>query len=463
MQNKLKKDSKNDKRYVRIEFFQQESFESISIVKDSFQYSEPYYLKKDLKGEELKNFQKRLEYFSKLQHPQLDTIKDFYFDSNQQQLSIILNNFKGTSYQELLENNSFLSEYEAVQLMNQALKMLSYVHKKGFFHGNICPQNLLKAEDESLILVNFKLIQDIRATAQNEFLKTSKKKNYSSYTNLEDNIGPIEEVELSQYQDIRDLAITILMLIGLKPEELPRKNNNTWKWCSKKQISDARTILFEQILSSNLNSSGISAESVYQSLNTVLPISTSSNLSSLSAIVVGLLGILLILTGLATFSIKDENSSNISQGNEFVERQEFREESLEDIPKTSILTPETALEIIRSWLEIKGEVFGRARNDQLLSHYTTGAYYEKAIGTIGWLRKNRAYYTYENPTVRFTGHFELSDKQATIGVQIYERPTLYFWDGGIDESASTSEARTYRFTLEFSNDKWKIANAIRID
>jgi hypothetical protein len=48
-------------------------------------------------------------------------------------------------------------------------------------------------------------------------------------------------------------------------------------------------------------------------------------------------------------------------------------------------------------------------------------------------------------------------------VQIYERPTLYFWDGGIDESASTSEARTYRFTLEFSNDKWKIANAIRID
>ena len=39
MQNKLKKDSKNDKRYVRIEFFQQESFESISIVKDSFQYS----------------------------------------------------------------------------------------------------------------------------------------------------------------------------------------------------------------------------------------------------------------------------------------------------------------------------------------------------------------------------------------------------------------------------------------
>ncbi|MCL2926786.1 MAG: IMS domain-containing protein [Trichodesmium sp. MAG_R01] len=761
MQDTLKVNSKQDKRYSTIEVLQKESFETISLVEDNYQCHK-HYLKKELKVRGLKKFQRKLETFVRLEHPQIENIKDFYFDSDQQQLSIIQTYVRGTSYQELLENNTFLSEYEAVQLMNQALKVLSYLHKKGFSHGNICPKNLLKAEDESLILVNFKLIQDIRETAKNEFFKYSKQKNSSYHTNLEEKIEPIEEVDLNQYQDIRDLAITVLMLIGLKREKLLRKNNNTWKWCGKKQISDARTAVFEQILSSHSNSPGISAESIYQSLNTVLPISSSSTLSSLIGVVTGTLGILLIFTALATFVIDiDDSSNNPISKPTYLEPQDFREstktqktfscpqgeliaiacdvemndldspnfdggeltikiikggtendrlfiyteksntkageensnqvtyqnisigsfsggigtqplkvvfnsnatiqavettvknivyQNISDNPKngtrtleikitdgdgdnkssntlnrivnvtsinqppvltipenqtakedkklnikgisvkdpdgdniclklsadngtiivnenvsngasfrkikynsdntvtfcgtpsqvnntlkanngivyasnanffgsdrlkifvqdfgkeyfineqefvwpigalksktdiknleitvepvndapilrgfsivdSSILTSETALKVIRSWLEIKGEVLGRYRDRQLLSKYTTGAYYEKTQRTINWLSRNQAYYTYEKPVVELVGNFQLLAKQATIDVGVYESPTLYI-DGVIDESASRDGKKTYRFTLEFNNGKWKIANVTGLD
>ena len=36
-------------------------------------------------------------------------------------------------------------------------------------------------------------------------------------------------------------------------------------------------------------------------------------------------------------------------------------------------------------------------------------------------------------------------------------------DGVIDESASRDGKKTYRFTLEFNNGKWKIANVTRLD
>ena len=99
---------------------------------------------------------------------------------------------------------------------------------------------------------------------------------------------------------------------------------------------------------------------------------------------------------------------------------------------------------------------------QLLSKYTTGAYYEKTRRTINWLSRNRAYYTYEKPVVELVGNFQLSAKQATIDVGVYESPTLYI-DGVIDESASRDGKKTYRFTLEFNNGKWKIANVTRLD
>ncbi|WP_375339397.1 ARC6/PARC6 family protein [Okeania hirsuta] len=125
-----------------------------------------------------------------------------------------------------------------------------------------------------------------------------------------------------------------------------------------------------------------------------------------------------------------------------------------------MLTSESAVKVVRDWLEIKGEVLGSPPNRQLLSEYTVGAYYDKTWGTIDWLIKNRAYYTYDKPSVELVGNFQLSGKLATIDVQVYEFTTLHYIAGGTYPEPSSG---IYRFTLEFSNGKWKIAKTTRLD
>ncbi|NET76907.1 MULTISPECIES: protein kinase domain-containing protein [Okeania] len=308
MQNIVKVGLKPDERYSFINTIQKNSFEIISLVEDNYQYYE-HYLKRDFTGEYLENFQHKLDSFAGLKHPQIEQIEDFSFDSNQQQLSIIQTYVEGTSYQTLLESNSFLSEYEAVQLMNQVLKVLSYVHSKSLSHGNISPSNLIKAEDGLIILVNFKLIQNIRETVKKGALDNSTQKEPSSNANLGEKSESITEVEFNPSQDIRDLAITVLMLMtGLKREELLRKNDNTWEWYARKQISDSRAQVFEQMLSAN--STGVSAETIHQSLNTTLPIAASGSLSSITGVVASALGALVVFTGLiAILLIGDDSSS----------------------------------------------------------------------------------------------------------------------------------------------------------
>ncbi|NEP90008.1 MAG: DUF4101 domain-containing protein [Okeania sp. SIO2C2] len=746
MQDTVKLGSKQDERYLFIKDIQKDSLETISLVGDNYQYH-GHYLKRDFTGKDLEKFQHKLDSFARLKHPQIEQIEDFYFDSNQQQLSIIQTYVEGTSYQTL-------SEYEAVQLMNQVLKVLSDLHNQGFSHGNISPSNLIKTEDGLLILVNFKLIQDIRETVKKGALDNSTQEP-SSNANLGEKSEYTTEVEFNPFQDIRDLAITVLMLMtGLEREELLRKNDNTWEWYTNKQISDSRAKVFEQMLSANSN--GVSAESIHQSLNTVLPIAASGSLSSITGVVASALGVLVIFTGLIAIVLIGDNSSSIpssqptsiSEPLRFSETQEkfscpqgkliaiacdieindsdspdfdggeltvkivkggtendrlliyqkrpstesaeennnqityrntsigsfsggigteplkvvfnssatvkavetavksiiyqnvsdnpkkgtrtleikvtdgdggisntlnrivtvtpdnqrpvitvpgnqiakedqkfsikgisvkepdgdniclkftpnngkiiikenvvggvsFRGikysenntvafcgtpsqvnntlkanngivyesntnfmgsdrltifaqdlsnndtinekefiwpigasdsktdrknfeitvESVNDAPRligysntdSSILTSETALKVVRDWLEIKGEVLGNPPNSQLLSEYTVGAYYDKTQGTIDWLNENRAYYTYDKPSVELVGNFQLSGKQAAIDVRVYEFTTLYYIGGGIDPSASRG---VYRFTLEFSNGKWKIANTTRLD
>ncbi|NES68879.1 MAG: DUF4101 domain-containing protein, partial [Okeania sp. SIO2D1] len=128
-----------------------------------------------------------------------------------------------------------------------------------------------------------------------------------------------------------------------------------------------------------------------------------------------------------------------------------------------LIRQEDVLKVIRDWLEIKGKVFGRPPNRQLLSEYTTGAYYHRTQGTIDWLSSNRAYYTFEKSSVELVGNFQLSGKRAEIDVRAYESSTLYHIGGVIDPSASFDTQGVYRFTLEFSNGKWKIANATTLD
>ncbi|NEQ37952.1 MAG: DUF4101 domain-containing protein [Okeania sp. SIO3I5] len=766
MQDTVKVDLKQDERYSVIKVIQEHSFETISLVKDTSQYHK-HYLKRDFKGQDLEKFQNKLDSYSQLEHPQIEQIEQIEHsdvDSKQQQLSIIQTYVEGKS---LLESKTFLSEYEAVQLMNQVLKVLSYLHNQGFIHGDISPSNLIETEDKLLILVNFKLIQDIRETAKKGASKDSKQTKPSSNANLEQKNESTTEVEFNSFPDIRDLAITVLMLMtGLKREELLRKNGNTWEWSVRKQISDSRAAVFKKMLDADLFKEMLDANSIHvndaakiihQLLNTVKPTSASDSLSYLTTGVFSALGILVIFVGLVAIFLSADNSSNtpsiqpepsrlsetqekfscpqgeliaiacdvelkdsdspdfdggeltvkivkggtendrlliyqkrpttasaeennnqvtyrnlpigsfsggigtkplkvvfnssatvkavettvksiiyqnvsdnpkkgtrtleirVTDGdgessntlnrivtitpvnqrpvitvpgmqtakedqklsiqgisvkepdgnniclkfsadkgqiivndnvaggvsfrgikynsdntvafcgtpsqvnktlkanngivyesntnfigsdrltifaqdlsdNDTISEQEFiwpvgalksktdrkdfeiTVEPTNDAPRligfsnadSSILTSESAVKVIRDWLEIKGQILGRSPNRQLLSEYTTGVYYNNYIkrdGTINWLIRNRAYYTYEKPSVELVGNFRLSGKQAKIDVRTYERPTLYV-DGSIDWSASGDQQGVYRFTLEFSNGKWKIAKSQELD
>jgi serine/threonine-protein kinase len=106
-------------------------------------------------------------------------------------------------------------------------------------------------------------------------------------------------------------------------------------------------------------------------------------------------------------------------------------------------------------------MFAPPFNREILTQVAIGEEYEKRKGSIDWLQKNNAYYSYGEFEIQPLGQFNLEGDRATIEVEIAENPTLYV-NGQVDPSLSVPSRARYRGTLQLDLQTWKVANLTKI-
>jgi serine/threonine protein kinase len=254
-------------RYKVEQIIKQTAFEIIYLTQDQVEYGENCILIEFIFTEVGKalivgdRFQQELRKLQNLKHPQIQQIKDFFWDN--ERLYIVQIYIEGQSYQDL-QNRSSLTEFEAIELLNKTLPILSYLQSQQITHRDICSSNiLLRNRDNLPVLVNFGVIREILTQIG---VETSDTKVLESVKRLSRGTIPLEADE-----DLYALAVTVVMLMTGQPIEiLFNSHTQTWEWENWKLVSDQFTSVLNRMLSVQPVNRFKSADAVFQALNTQL-------------------------------------------------------------------------------------------------------------------------------------------------------------------------------------------------
>ncbi|MBD2499077.1 serine/threonine-protein kinase [Anabaena azotica] len=177
---------------------------------------------------------------------------------------------------ELVQKGKF-SEQEALEVMQEILKILKFIHEQGIIHRDIKPSNIMRRRDGKLFLLDFGAVKQIAATSASTSSSTG------IYT-----VGYAAPEQISGNRvfpatDIYALAATILNLLsGEDPSQLFDPYMNKWNWWKKVNINPDLRYILDKMLLPAVNDRFQSANQVLDALGqyltspTVFPTSFSS-------------------------------------------------------------------------------------------------------------------------------------------------------------------------------------------
>uniref|UniRef100_UPI00358F9773 serine/threonine-protein kinase MAK-like isoform X2 n=1 Tax=Myxine glutinosa TaxID=7769 RepID=UPI00358F9773 len=107
------------------------------------------------------SFRQRPESLQKLSHVNVIKLKEVIREGNQ--LYFVFEYMKENLYQLMKDRNKFFPEATVRNIMYQILQGLAYIHKHGFFHRDMKPENLLCMGPELIKIADFGLAREIRS------------------------------------------------------------------------------------------------------------------------------------------------------------------------------------------------------------------------------------------------------------------------------------------------------------
>lgn len=135
----------------------------------------------------------------------------------------------GKDLEQELEQRGAFSESEVLEVLEEVLKVLDYVHANGSIHRDIKLSNIMRRRDGRLFLLDFGAVKQVTAAA----VSTGGRASTGIYS-----IGfaPPEQMRGDQVYpatDLYALAVTcITLLTGRQPNELYDAYSNSWNWRS---------------------------------------------------------------------------------------------------------------------------------------------------------------------------------------------------------------------------------------
>ncbi|MBC6430198.1 serine/threonine protein kinase [Nostoc sp. HG1] len=164
--------------------------------------------------------------------------------------------------EELVQQGKF-SEQQVLEVLQEILKVLKFVHHRGIIHRDIKPSNIMRRRDGKLFLLDFGAVKQVTNAALGS--AASSTGIYSM------GFAPPEQMAGGQVfpsTDLYALAVTILILLTNKEAiQLFDAYSNQWKWRTQVTVSPRLADILDKMLLPAANQRFQSAQDVLDALN----------------------------------------------------------------------------------------------------------------------------------------------------------------------------------------------------
>jgi serine/threonine-protein kinase len=168
----------------------------------------------------------------------------------------------GQNLEEELVTKGRFSEPEIVEVLQEILKILTFVHNKGIIHRDIKPSNIMRRRDGKLFLLDFGAVKQVTNAPT-----TSSTGIYSM------GFAPPEQMAGNQVfpsTDLYALAVTILTLLtGQEATKLFDGYSNQWQWRTQASINPRLADILDKMLLPAANQRFQSAQEVLDTLKQI--------------------------------------------------------------------------------------------------------------------------------------------------------------------------------------------------
>lgn len=169
----------------------------------------------------------------------------------------------GQDLEEELQTKGTFSEAEALEVLQEMLKVLQFVHENDSIHRDIKPSNIMRHRNGRLYLLDFGAVKQVAKGTPG----TPSGKSTGIYSM---GFAPPEQMSGAQVYpstDLYALAVTLIILLtGKEPEELYDSYNNAWNWRNYTQVSDTLADVLNRMLLPTPNKRFQSAQAVMDAL-----------------------------------------------------------------------------------------------------------------------------------------------------------------------------------------------------
>lgn len=164
--------------------------------------------------------------------------------------------------EELVQQGKF-SEQQVLEVLQEILKVLKFVHHRGIIHRDIKPSNIMRRRDGRLFLLDFGAVKQVTNAALGS--AASSTGIYSM------GFAPPEQMAGGQVfpsTDLYALAVTILILLtNQEAIQLFDAYSNQWKWRTQVTVSPRLADILDKMLLPAANQRFQSAQDVLDALN----------------------------------------------------------------------------------------------------------------------------------------------------------------------------------------------------
>ncbi|MDZ8029885.1 serine/threonine-protein kinase [Nostoc sp. DedSLP04] len=214
-------------------------------------------------------FHAEIEKLKKLNYSQCQVAQIIEAYEKQQEFYIVYEYINGDNLSNKITNNNLLNEEQVIDLLQQVLKILKYIHQQNVKHLNIKPSNLIKQSDGKIFLIDFGGFNEISTLSFNDKTQGFSKQPVGTKGYM----APEQEKGHTLYSncDLYALGMTAIeALTGVSPDEIKKNpQTNEIVWPNDKKVNKKLTQILEKMVHTDFRERYQSADEVLKDLSQI--------------------------------------------------------------------------------------------------------------------------------------------------------------------------------------------------
>jgi formylglycine-generating enzyme required for sulfatase activity/tRNA A-37 threonylcarbamoyl transferase component Bud32 len=199
-------------------------------------------------------------------HPQIPDLLSF--EEQDARFYLVQQFIDGQDLFKELQQRGKFNEAQIRQLLNDLLPVLDFCHQKQVIHRDIKPDNIIRAKNGKLVLIDFGVSKQLTATVLSRIGTVTGSPGYAPPEQMQGQVFPAS--------DLYSLAVTCIRLLtgclltetnGMITDELFSPMQMEWVWRQKANVSNELAAILDKMLSFRVGDRYQSAVAVLQALN----------------------------------------------------------------------------------------------------------------------------------------------------------------------------------------------------